>query len=343
MSFLNYIIGTFSACVLIDSIISVGCFVREWMNASGNTESAVQVIQKYDDLYKLKSFERYFLYGISSAIPLNFPIAYILTVPYCSNTFADIPYISRIVQRSRRASITFAKYIGSKMIIKGINSLHRGIIPIKNYNIFPLAHVLGEMHIINVTIKTFIYTMFLNYLRAYSSTYMYYKAIKLSQYYQTGHYFVKNSVGDAVNIVNEFVDKKDWRGLADISVVNALYTLIVYKLGQKRTVMNLRLHLYTFYALWNFIYILQCVSWYIVGVCFVVHMSVYFTWRTLLLWSILTSCLWIQESIVICSIMVALTDIWAFLLKEVYFFVCNVSDIQFLMKIDDVQEFEIVD
>jgi hypothetical protein len=270
----GYIIDTFSACVMIDSIISAGCFIHEWMNASGNTESAAGVIKKYDNLYKLKSFERYILYGMSSAIPLNFPIAYILTVPYCSNTLADIPYIWRMIKSARRATTSFGRYICSKMIIKGINSLHRGIIPIKNYNIFPLAHVLGEMHIINMTIKTIIYTMFLNYLRAYSSTYMYYKAIKLSQYYQTGHYFVKNSVGDAVNIVNEFIDKKDWRGLGDISVVNALYTLITHKLGQKRTVMNLRLHLYTFYALWNFVYVLQCVSWYIVGFFFIVHMSV---------------------------------------------------------------------
>jgi hypothetical protein len=229
------------------------------------------------------------------------------------------------------------------MIIKGINSLNRGIIPIKNYNIFPLAQVLGDMAIMNTTIKTFVYSIFLNYLRAYDSTYMYYKAIKLSQYYQTGHYFVKNSVSDAVNIVNEFIDKKDWRGLGDISVVNGLYALILYKLGQKRTVVNIKLILYKFLTLWNLVYIFQCVSWYIVGGFFFLHMSLFFTWKTILTWSILASCLMVDESTIITTLLVALTDVWAFLLCEIYFFVRHLSEIEILMKVDDVQEFEMVD
>lgn len=329
-------------CFLIDSIICVGYFVKELVTGgSGDVSGINNMLERNDNLYKLKSIERYIVYSVVSLVPIEFPVAYIFTMPYFLNLLADIIFPS--VLQVRAVSKMFGEYIVCKLVIKGMNSLHKGIIPIKNYNIFALVRTMREITTIHIAFKTLLYVSFLNYLRAYNSTYVYYKAIKYSQYYQTGHYFAKYTVNEAVNILNDFVDKKDWRGLSDISVVNGLYTLIAHKLGQRRTAINFKLQLYKFYALWNFIFIMQSLTWYIAMASFVIHMSLYFTWRTVFFWATMSAMLISGESSIVCSIIVMLVDVWMFLIREAVFFISNLNEMEVLMKSTDVEEYEVVD
>lgn len=329
-------------CFLIDSIICVGYFVKELVTGSSGDASGIHnMLERNDNLYKLKSVERYVVYCVVSCVPVTFPVAYILTMPYFLNLLAAV--IFPAVHKVRTTSKLFTEYIVCKLVIKGMNSLHKGIIPIKNYNIFALVRISREMTTIHIAFKTLLYVSFLNYLRAYNSTYVYYKAIKYSQYYQTGHYFAKYTVNEAVNILNDFVDTKDWRGLSDISVINGLYTLIAHKLGQRRTAINFKLQLYKFYALWNFIYIMQSLTWYIAMLSFVLHMSLYFTWRTVFFWATMSAMLISGESSIVCSIIVMMSDVWLFLIREATFFVNNLTQMEALMKITDVEEYEVVE
>lgn len=333
------IASTWGTCLLIDSAICAGYFVKELLcHSSGDVQS---MLEKNENLYKLKSVERYAGYMAAACIPLQFPVAYICTTPYFCNLLADL--ICPATTRWRSASKLFFEYVICKLVIKGLNNLHKGIIPIKNYNIFALARIVREFTTLSVAFKTLLYVSFLNYLRAYNSTYVYYKAIKYSQYYQTGHYFAKYTVNEAVNIVNEFVDKKDWRALSDISVINALCTLIAYKIGQRRTAINFKLQLYKFYTCWNLIYVMQCVSWYINLLFFVLHMCLYFTWKTIFIWTVMSACLISGESAIVSSFLVMLTDVWLFVIWEANFFLRNLREMEAIMKRIDVEEFEVVD
>lgn len=232
----------FSNIIIVDAFINALGFFKSYISFKLNypiktnkneqrDEMFDKIIEK-SNVYNLPIIERYFLnYGLCTLINvinysnleiINYITVFMLCFPYLHNKIFNTKKIDKYLYRRN----LFFRYFFAKLILLYISNLNNGITGIKNYHTFILSRYIKKKLIIN-TFKTFLFIGFLHLLRDHETTYYYYKAIKLSYFYNKGYLFNVINKEHAVKIINNIIKGKKWGEISNEENSNAFYCLIV--------------------------------------------------------------------------------------------------------------------
>lgn len=240
----------------------------------------IEIVKNYNSLYKIELFERYIFYlllylnylFILTLINLD-TIKYILyinftifTVPYVQNNLLEIKYINYIISEFKNDKVRFMKYSISKLTIKCIKELDVSIIDIKNYHIFILYNCISFEFLLEF-IKCYILIYSLYFLRNSSSTYYYYKAIKIAYYYNTNYLFNIITKDEAIININTIIKEKNWKELSNIQNVHSLYTIVQHNFNQSDSKYDIYIKIIGFFTLWSFICFLKVINYFTSIIC----------------------------------------------------------------------------
>lgn len=214
--------------IACDGIWNGITFLREKWQGSNRKK----ITEVCGQLYWLRTIERYILYSVLSVGVLVSDdrawegFSYLCTIPNVQN--AIVQFWVTGWKGLRNKERIFTKYTIAKYIVGGIKDLDKGIVHVKNYHIFLLyRHINFKFGM--ECLKALSTICLFNYLRSNKETYFYYKAIKLSYYYNNEFLFHVLSKDEAIYIVNLIISEKRWKELCRIEVIQAIYTLAVDK------------------------------------------------------------------------------------------------------------------
>lgn len=355
--------------IIYDGFISALSFFKSYISFKFNTplnsnkekkdEHTYDKIINKSKIYNLPVMERYLVYGITS-ISLNCilkSISLCIDIPqdvqniildYSMSLFISIPSIQNIIFKRERVDKyiykrnLFFRYSISKLILRYISQLNKNITGIQNYHTFILSRYIKTDLIIQ-TFKTFLFISVLHTLRDNESTYYYYKAIKLSYFYNKGYLFNVINKEHAVNVINEIIREKKWKEISDEENSNAFYCLILDNMSKNITINETLLHIIIlfFSSLWSIfcfinllsihltavgIYIIIC----IMGIIFEVF-TIKFAKNILVsgLFSFLLSYLYINEFVVtMVYFCIIYNKVPLYIINEFVFFIKNHRNIE---------------
>jgi len=244
--FLNF----FNTLIIFDGFISTLGFFKSYISYKLNTplidrnqkENYDKIIQK-SKIYNLPVIERHCVYGLISLMNIgierainivineeiiNYIYCGLITLPFLQNLIFNNTRVNRYINKRN----LFFRYSFSKMILNYISRLNPKITGIKNYHTFILSRHIKWNLVIN-TFKTFLFIVFLHILRDNEYTYYYYKAIKLSYFYNKGYLFNVMNKENAINIINQLIKEKKWGEINNEQNSNAFYCLIMDNMSQK--------------------------------------------------------------------------------------------------------------
>lgn len=214
-------------------------FIVKFTQDTLDTKSKKTIIENYKKLYELDYIDRYLLYilvyitsiGIgyitnneTSVVHFLYISSFFISFPYIQNKIINIPSINGWIVSFIEKKNIFLYYSLSKTIIRFIQKLSPEIVDIQNLHIFVLYTQLTKDFLLEFA-QTLLLIGFFNTIRQYKSTYYYYKAIKLSYYYNTGYVFNVTNKTDSIYLINTLIKKKQWNKLCKKEVINALYCL----------------------------------------------------------------------------------------------------------------------
>lgn len=365
-----------SNIIIFDGFISSLSFFKSYISFKLNTplnedkrketknETIHDKIIEKSKVYNLPIFERYALYGFLSIIQiglfksfsfwsgesgedidnlyinnfLDYTLSFIISIPLIQNNLFKERFVYKFVNRRN----LFFRYSFSRLILNYISQLNPKITGIKNYHTFILSRYI-EWKLIIDTFKTFIFIGLLHLLRDNQTTYYYYKAIKLSYFYNKGYLFNVINQDHAVHVINALIREKKWGEISNEENSNAFYCLIVENVSKSMKINTSLLYIISlfFSSLWSIfcfinllylhtiafgIYIMIC----IIGTIFEIF-SIAFVKKVLLsgIIAFLLNYLYINELLVtIIYFSIIYNKIPLYILNEFIFFLRNYKDIE---------------
>lgn len=283
--------NVFETLIVFDGVFNAMKFAKEYLiytldrdTTPGNDQNdrKESFIKRCHRLYRLGYVDRYILYTliwasysgldfVTEALGAEFRNAIyvsmcLFTVPYIQNTILYSPVFRGVVDDFVETKGIFIKYTLSKTIVRFIDDLDPGVIDIQNYQIFVLYNCLS-LELLYTFLKNYSFVAFLANLRKAESTYYYYKAIKLSYYYNTGFLFNIVTRKDAICIVNDIVKRKEWKSLIKIENTNVLYTLFSQRATGFENWRDVYIYSLRGFSVWSSICLLKLLNfWIMTGV-----------------------------------------------------------------------------
>lgn len=301
-----------------------------------------ELLNKYNNLYKLVFIDRYLLYLFLVILNYNkSKYLLLITLPFIQNyilSFSLFNYLLNIYIENRKV---FIKYNISKLSINFIQKLHPQIERIINYNIFIIYKLLTIKFVFNI-IKNFLFILLLSILRNYNSCYPYYKCIKLAYYYNVGYLYNVMPLNDAIYLVNIIIKEKRWKEIEKVEVINGFFTIIANKFNlfnkdKNNIIYNLNIILLQFISLWSIISLLKFFNVLSNLFTFIFLVGTYTYLLRFNLKNIITSIIIyvliyinINDFVITCYII--LNKIVYYSLTEFVFFIINSSNIKKVIK-----------
>lgn len=226
-NFTNMIKGvTLVNLITIDSMIIALDIGKKMIRG----ELQENIIKRYNNIYEWNWITRVIIYFclicITYIIKNNefIPICLIFFVtPVIQNKIAKTDLIKGGLISMKTNINMFFRYLGARVFINYCRDLG---IRINNNNIFILMNTLN-INWLGEFIKNFVFVGFMMIIRSYEMTYYYYKAIKMSYYYNTGYLINKIDKTTCIENLKKIIHKKEWENLCNIENINPLYNLII--------------------------------------------------------------------------------------------------------------------
>jgi hypothetical protein len=283
--------------IVFDGFVSALSFFKSYISFKMNTPLNYNSDENQNDIiytkiinksniYNLPIVERYLIYGISSLSLygiLNFINLFVdiyefteienIIINYSLPTIISIPYIQNFIFKSKNVDKyinkrnLFFRYSFAKLVLKYISQLNKNITGIQNYHTFILSKYI-KLDLIKKTFKTFLFISLLHLLRDNETTYYYYKAIKLSYFYNKGYLFNVINKEYAVNIINEIVREKKWKEISNEENSNAFYCLIIDNMSNNIKINKtfLNIILLFFLSLWSIFCFINLMSLHLMAI-----------------------------------------------------------------------------
>lgn len=240
------------------------------------------LLKMCDSIYLLGTTERYMIYlatyfaysCTSSIYQHTVKIPLLITLPVIQNYILRSKLVQPYVACYKMHKNIFFRYTLSKLTILYIKGLDPVLHNIKNYHIFLLYHHMSYTKFKDFC-KTFAFIHLLNFLRSNEATYYYYKAIKLSYYYNTGNLFNVIRQQDASYILRIIVQEKKWHEITRFDVVNALYTLCNRYISATSTKM-MKIQLLKLFTVWSIVCYLKMFNEVINAVFICIYLACYY-------------------------------------------------------------------
>lgn len=324
-----------------------------------------RIIEK-SKIYNLPIVERYVLYGFISIVQISlfkglsffmgdeietnrtnsiylnnfvdYSLSFIVSIPFFQNILFNEKSVYKFVNRRN----LFFRYSFSRLILNYISQLNPKITGIKNYHTFILSRHI-KLKLILDTFKTFIFIGLLHLLRDNQTTYYYYKAIKLSYFYNKGYLFNVINQDHAVHIINKIIKEKKWGEISNEENSNAFYCLIVENMSKNAKINTTLLHIISlfFSSLWSIFCLVNLLSLHtiafgiytticIIGTIFEIF-TIGFVKKVLLSGSFafLLSYFYVNELLVtIIYFSIIYNKIPSYIINEMLFFLKNYKDIE---------------
>lgn len=332
----------------IDGLICSSVFLKEFLllkfsekrsklNSKFIFDYQKEIIKKYNSIYILDTIDRSILYIILYIFSLvldEFELKY----NYCFIIFV-IPYIQNCIIKLTPYNIylknkeIFIKYSLSKISINFIQNLHKDINPISNYHIFIIYNLIS-IDFIWTIFNNFLLISLLYFLKTNQKYYYYYKAIKLSYFYNSGYQFTIISLYDAIYLANLIIKEKRWNEFSKMEVVNTFYVLVTSKYSEPNSSIKVSflILLYKFFSLWSiislvkFIYNLNNIYINLFLISTTSFISPITT--TIIIWCLISFNI---NDIIITLVLICNRQLYIFL-KEIYFFTRNIYSIKKVLK-----------
>jgi hypothetical protein len=283
--------------IIFDGFISALSFFKSYISFKMNTPLNYTIEQNKNDIiytkiinksniYNLPSIERYLIYGITSIsfygilniinlftsvyefsdidnIIINYSLPIIISIPYVQNIIFKSEKVDRYINKRN----LFFRYSFAKLILKYISQLNKNITGIQNYHTFILSKYI-KLDLIIKTFKTFLFISLLHLLRENETTYYYYKAIKLSYFYNKGYLFNVINKDYAVNIINQIIRDKKWKEISNEENSNAFYCLIIDNMSNNIKINQtfLNIILLFFLSIWSIFCFINLVSLHLIAI-----------------------------------------------------------------------------
>lgn len=252
------------------------------------------LIKQNNDLYKIHFIDRFMLYffihivyyvidfnrsglvvNVSGATELvYYLISLSFTFPLVQNKLLDIEYIRKSYEKYCENKQILIHYSCSKFIVSLIQNLNNRIKLIPNYHIFIMYSHLTFSNLISF-VKSYIFIYILYFLRGNESTYYYYKIVKFSYYGTTGYLFSNKTNTESIEIINDFINNKQWCNIHKVETVHAIYNLIQSKYKHQNNLeTSLYIYVLKFFTLWNIICVLKIFREYINLIVLIVYLLV---------------------------------------------------------------------
>ena len=332
----------------VDGLVCASVFLKEFVllkcsEKRGKLDSKFifdyqkEIIKKYNSIYILDTIDRSFLYIclytcniILDEFELDLPfnkVFLLLVIPYLQNSIIKLtPYTMYLKNKK-----IFIKYSISKLTINFIQNLHKDIKSISNYHIFLIYNILSVDFIWTI-IHNYLLISLLYFLKTNQKYYYYYKAIKVSYFYNTGHQFNIISLYDAVYLANLIIKEKRWKELSKMEVVNTFYVLITSKyIDQYSSIyVTSMILVFQFFSLWSIVSLIKVL--YSLNN---IYINIFLITGLVLLKKI-NIIVWLMLSFNINDILITLVLIYNeqlyIILKEIYFFTRNIYSIKKVLK-----------
>jgi hypothetical protein len=348
--------------LLLDGIVCSIYFLRDFfilkLSSKKLTKQAImvyneEIVYKYNSLYRLSTIDRYmfyliiyFGYNIINYIYEENQYSYLLILPIVlpsiQNSIFRISLISKKLDSYIEDKNIFIRYSISKMYIHFIQHLHPQIEKIQNYHIFILYRLLS-IDFIWTIINNCIFITLLNILRSHSSTYYYYKGIKMAYYYNVGYLYNVIPLSDAIYLANIIIKEKRWKELEKLEVINAFVVLVVnkyefYSSFSGSFSVNSQMIIFQLFSLYSIISILKLITIYVSGIwicMLIISIAIYI--EKLNIKNIITSLilyflLIFNINEVIITLVILTHKIVYYILEEIYFFIKNTKNVKKVIK-----------
>lgn len=275
----NEYITLMESYLLLDSLVCCTIFIKDFFifksslhNFDTNTviNCQNQIVEKYNKIYTLSTFDRYLIYLTIYFLSLpftNYSVTYnynyfllLFSLPQVQNTLCR--YFKTSLENYLLYKTMFIKYSISKLSIHFIQNLHPQIQIIPNYHIFILYKLLNYTFVFDI-FKNFFFFSLLTFLRKTKDTYYYYKGIKMAYYYNFGYLYNVIPTGDAVYLVNTIISQKRWREISKIEITNAFFVLFSNKYNLFSTVSQIasfQIILFQIFSLYSIISLFKMIN-----------------------------------------------------------------------------------
>lgn len=318
------------------------------------------IIKKYNEIYVLNTIDRFLFYitiyflqstvnlilnefeiDINGVANLNLPIL-LIVIPYVQNNLIK----STIYNKYTKNKEIFIKYSISKLSIQFIQSLHKDISRISNYHIFVIYNVIN-FNFVMLIFKNMALVCLFYFLKSHSDYFYYYKAIKVSYFYNSGYNFTTMTLYEAIDLANLIIKEKRWSEFTKMEVINTFYILITNKYINEHSdfTVNCLINLYKFCSLWTIVSLLKLLFYldniYINSIILLLitpfsqnkikKIITAVVFYNLLLFDI--------NDIIITFLLIS-NDIFYLLLQEIYFFTKNMYSIKKVLKMNKNKEIE---
>jgi hypothetical protein len=265
--FVNYLtpiikdIDIFKETIIFDGIIESILFFKSYFSYKINhcsfedfmnrtTAYSLPIVERYIYYYTISNISHYFLMimNLQEDLYINKIIVIILCTPYIQRFILKDRIVNKYIERKH----LFFKYSFAKLFLKFVSKLDENICGIRNYHTFIFSRYIN-IKLIKSTFKTAMFIILLYTLRENQSTYYYYKAIKLSYFYNQKYLFNVMNRNNAVAIINDIIKKKNWGDLNKEEVANAFYNLITENMitVEKLDINKLKIMFLFFSSIWS--------------------------------------------------------------------------------------------
>jgi hypothetical protein len=363
----------FETTVLLDSIICSFVFLKDMyelpkLNNLNLNPSELKIhekhvyslkqslVEKYNNLYRLVTFDRYGLYlaiYVLNYILTNLIIKFndvqnihimrifllLITIPPIQNAIFDSKYIKPKLIKYKINRYTFVRYSLSKLLVHFVENLHSDIIKIPNLHIFILYNNIS-INFIYGLIKNYLFISLLYFLK-YSNTgylYYYYKGIKAAYLYHTGYMFNVIPLQDAVYLANMIIKEKRWHDLSKTEIVNAFYVLISSKFTNEHSSIYISSSIVLFqcFSIWSIVSLIKVVIRNItfIAVLFtilapiIIFRSTKNKIKNIITGIILAHLLIFNTNDIIITLFLLSHRVVYYILEELYFFILNSHNIK---------------
>ena len=364
----NILVSTFlnldilKSLFFIDGFICASIFFKEFLlltfsknhtnlNSKFILDYHKNIITKYNTIYTLDTFDRYIFYIIVYSISyifcefefdINYNFLIFFVIPYIQNNFILLlPYNIYIKNKN-----IFIKYSISKLSIQFIQNLHKDITSISNYHIFIIYHIINLTFIWNF-IQNFLLVTLFYFLKSHQDYYYYYKAIKVSYFYNSGYNFTVTNLYEAVYLINLIIKEKRWKEFNKMEVINAFYILVTnqYINENSELFVTFSIESFKFFSIWTIISLLKLL-FYLDNIFINTIILLIITpfskhkIKKIVTITIFYNLLVFNVNDIIITIFLITNNFFYLLLEEIYFFIKNMSSIKKVLKIQKHKQIE---
>ena len=177
--------------------------------------------------------------------------------------------------------------------------------------------------------------------------YYYYKAIKVSYFYNSGYNFTVTNLYEAIYLINLIIKEKRWNEFNKMEVVNTIYILITTKYINENSdfFVNTSIGLLKFFSIWTIISLLKLLFYldniYIntIVLLLITPFSKYKI-RKIITTVFFYNLLVFNVNDIIITIFLITNNLFYLLLEEMYFFMKNMTSIKKVLKLQKNKQIE---